>query len=47
MIQFNAIIEKFGKLGENTGWTYILIPEALAQELNPGFTGLWFHDQRG
>jgi hypothetical protein len=36
MIQFNATIEKFGKLGEKTGWTYILIPAALAQELNPG-----------
>lgn len=36
MIQFNTTIEKFGKLGEKTGWTYILIPEALAQELKPG-----------
>ena len=36
MIQFTATIEKFGSMGEKTGWTYILIPEALAQELNPG-----------
>lgn len=36
MIQFNTTIEKFGELGEKTGWTYILIPEALAQELKPG-----------
>lgn len=36
MIQFNTTIQKFGKLGEKTGWTYILIPEALALELKPG-----------
>lgn len=36
MIQFNAIIEKFESMGEKTGWTYLLIPEALAQELKPG-----------
>lgn len=36
MIQFSTTIQKFGKLGEKTGWTYILIPEALAQELKPG-----------
>lgn len=36
MIQFNTTIQKFGTLGEKTGWTYILIPEALALELKPG-----------
>ncbi len=36
MIQFNAIIEKFGNMGEKTGWTYILIPEVHAQKLLPG-----------
>lgn len=36
MIQFNTTIEKFGELGEKTGWTYILIPAKLAQELLPG-----------
>jgi hypothetical protein len=36
MIQFNTTIEKFEKQGEKTGWTYILIPENLAQELFPG-----------
>jgi hypothetical protein len=36
MLQYNATIEKFGKQGEKTGWTYILIPENLAQELFPG-----------
>jgi hypothetical protein len=35
-IQFTTTIEKFASMGEKTGWTYILIPEDLAQELNPG-----------
>ena len=34
-IQFTTTIEKFGSMGEKTGWTYILIPENLAQELFP------------
>jgi hypothetical protein len=36
MIQFNTRIEKFGEMGEKTGWTYILIPDALAQALKVG-----------
>ncbi len=36
MIKFTALIEKFGQQGEKTGWTYILIPAALAQQLMPG-----------
>lgn len=36
MVQFTTTIEKFGELGEKTGWTYILIPASLAQELLPG-----------
>jgi hypothetical protein len=36
MIQFNAIIEKFGKQGEKTGWTYFLIPAEIAEKLNKG-----------
>lgn len=36
MIRFNAIIEKFSKQGEKTGWTYVLIPAAIAEQLNPG-----------
>jgi len=35
MIRFNAIIEKFSKQGEKTGWTYVLIPAAIAKQLNP------------
>jgi len=36
MIRFTATIEKFGQQGEKTGWTYISVPAALAQELQPG-----------
>lgn len=36
MIRFNTIIKKFDQQGEKTGWTYIEIPAALAQELKPG-----------
>lgn len=36
MISFNAIIEKFGKNGEKTGWTYVLIPSEEAQKINKG-----------
>ncbi len=36
MIQFNAKVEQFGEMGEKTGWTYLLVPAAIAQELFPG-----------
>jgi hypothetical protein len=36
MIRFEAILEKFGKMGEKTGWTYITIPAKLARKLKPG-----------
>jgi hypothetical protein len=36
MIRFTATILKFNKQGEKTGWTYIIIPEAIAQQLKPG-----------
>ncbi|MFX5998869.1 DUF1905 domain-containing protein, partial [Acinetobacter baumannii] len=35
MIQFATIIKKFAKQGEKTGWTYIEIPEAIAQQIKP------------
>jgi hypothetical protein len=35
MIQLNAIIEQFDKKGEKTGWTYLYIPQAIANELKP------------
>ena len=36
MIQFSATIFKFDKKGEKTGWTYIEVPQDLADLLNPG-----------
>lgn len=36
MVNFNAIIEKFNKQGEKTGWTYIYIPFDIAKKLNKG-----------
>ena len=36
MIRFSSIIEKFGKKGEKTGWTYIEISAAQAKKLKPG-----------
>ena len=36
MVSFEAIIKKFDKQGEKTGWTYIDIPEVIAQQLMPG-----------
>jgi hypothetical protein len=35
MIRFTAIIKKFASQGEKTGWTYIDVPAALAQQLVP------------
>jgi hypothetical protein len=35
MLSFTAIIEKFGSKGEKTGWTYVLIPKAIAEQLKP------------
>lgn len=36
MISFNNTIQKFSSQGEKTGWTYIVVPEKIARELNPG-----------
>jgi hypothetical protein len=33
MIKFTTVIKRFGQQGEKTGWTYIEIPAALAQQL--------------
>lgn len=35
-IQFEALIQKFGDMGEKTGWRYFIIPASLALELKPG-----------
>jgi hypothetical protein len=36
MIQFEATIQRFGKQGEKTGWTYVVIPAGQATVLQPG-----------
>ncbi len=33
---FDTIIEKFGKQGEKTGWTYFVVPVDMAEMLSPG-----------
>ena len=34
-VKFTARLEKFGKNGEKTGWTFIQVPARLAQKLKP------------
>lgn len=36
MISFSAELQKYGEQGEKTAWTYVLVPEDLAQQLKPG-----------
>jgi hypothetical protein len=36
VVSFITIIQKFGKQGEKTGWTYIEIPHEMADLINPG-----------
>ncbi len=36
MVTFDAIIEKTLQSGEKYGWTYVIIPASVAQEINPG-----------
>jgi len=40
MVNFKAEIEKFDTNGEKTGWSYVFIPEAIAQQIKP-------NDRRG
>jgi hypothetical protein len=35
-VSFKAGILKFGKQGEKTGWTYVTIPQDIAEKLKPG-----------
>lgn len=37
MVVFNAVIKKFERNAEKTGWTYIVIPAAIANQLKPDF----------
>ena len=36
MVVFNAKIQRFGKKGEKTGWSFIEISKAQAEKINPG-----------
>ena len=36
MITFDAEIERFEKMGEKTGWTFVHIPAAVAQQIKAG-----------
>lgn len=36
MVKFTATVHRFEKQGEKTGWTYIEIPQDIAQKLKPG-----------
>ena len=36
MVRFTATIKRFAEQGEKTGWTYIDVPVALAEKLQPG-----------
>jgi len=35
MIFFSSEIEKFDKMGEKTGWTYVFIPFDISEKINP------------
>jgi hypothetical protein len=35
MISFSARIEQFGRQGEKTGWTFVAIPQKIAEKLLP------------
>src|SRR3954451_17113962 len=37
MVQFTTTIKKFSDMGEKTGWSYIEIPAAVAQQLKPNY----------
>ena len=37
MISYTTPILKFDKQGEKTGWTYIEVPEKIAEQLKPGY----------
>ena len=36
MLSFSTTILQFAQQGEKTGWTYIVVPAAIAAKLNPG-----------
>lgn len=36
MVKFVSPIKKFGQQGEKTGWSYLTIPQDIAEQLKPG-----------
>jgi hypothetical protein len=36
MISFEAEIERFDRMGEKTGWTFVAVPAAIAEQIKPG-----------
>ena len=36
MIQYASLIQKFNEMGEKSGWSYVAIPQHIANELKPG-----------
>lgn len=36
MVEFKAILQKFGSQGEKTGWTYLEVPEKIAKKIKAG-----------
>src|SRR5690349_21429301 len=37
MVKYTTTILRFEKMGEKTGWTYIVVPADIAEELKPGY----------
>jgi hypothetical protein len=37
MVHFTATIQKFAEQGEKTGWSYVIIPPDILEQLKPGF----------
>ena len=37
MVQFTAVIEQAGEMGEKTGWSYVIVPPDIIAQLKPGF----------
>ena len=36
MITFKAYVDKFDKKGEKTGWTYLIVPAEITEQINAG-----------
>ncbi len=36
MVSYNTVIHRFEEKGEKTGWTYIEVPQDIAEQINPG-----------